>query len=620
MGRSPAGARTSRASGLFSFHRVPELVGLLIPAVALLLAACGGTGAGPGTEAAPAPSRTMPPITSEETSPGAEAEAAQLLSRARIALEADSMARARELARRVVERHPGAAGASEGLWIVARTALAQDDPEVAARTATRLLEILPSTHSLIPQVRVVQGDALARTEAWEEAAVAYLDVGPEAADSIRRRALDGVRAVVREASFSTLELLATRPEAARWQRLLAPVAAEYALALHVRDRGEEADIQAARAVELGAEGDVAALARSIRTGEVEVERRSTALVGVILPRSGSPGQQEFAGLIEEGIRARLGSDDRGSRVPVTLEVQDDSGAVEGVARLVGTLGALEAVGIVGPLGERSLEAAARAREAPVPMVSPTARLDPEGMEAVYSLGAPDPGAAVGLARFAVSRELETAIVLHQGNPEFTYEADTFVEAFESRGGRVLRRIGYEPGSTFFEAALGEVREVLPEALILPVPAGDIELLAPQITFFGLDTLGVRILGTEGWGDPSVIRTVDSRHTDGVVLATPRPPGGEAPGWEAFVEDYEDVLQQTLRSRVPALGYDAAGLLMAALATGAREPAEVARALEGIQDYPGATGSLSIRDGRVVRTYHLVRLRDREMIPVPLGDP
>lgn len=619
MGRSSAGARTSSTSGLFSSlpARLPKRI--LGPLLVLLLASCGSGGPRPGADAVAAPVATLPPISTGGASPGASAEAARLLAEARRVLEADSLGRARELARRVVEEHPGAPGASEGLWIVARAALAQGDADAAVRASDRLAEILPEEHPLTPSLRLVRGDALAETEAWEEAATAYLGISARAPDSIRQRALDGVRTVALQASFSSLERLVTRPDRVGWERLLAPVVAEYALALHVREQIEEAEVQAAWALELGAEGEAARLARSVLAGEVRVDRRRAAVLGAILPRTGSPGEQQYAELIEEGIRVRLESADRLRRLPVSLEVQDDSGAVDGLPGLVSTLGARDVVGIVGPLGEQTLAAAAGARSVPIPLISPTARVDPDGLEAVYSLGAPDPGAAEALARFATSRELGTAMVLHEASEEFTFEAEAFVRAYESRGGRVLRRIDYRPGSTFFEAALRTVREQLPDVLVLPVPAGDIELLAPQITYFGLDTLGVRILGTEGWGDPGVIQRVEPRHTDGVVLATPRLPGREAPGWERFVRDYEDALQRTLRSRIPALGYDAAGLLLEALESGARDPEEVARALERIRDFPGATGSLSIRDGRIVRSYHLARLRDREMIPIMMDE-
>ncbi|MEX0979598.1 MAG: hypothetical protein WDZ89_00795, partial [Gemmatimonadota bacterium] len=75
-------------------------------------------------------------------------------------------------------------------------------------------------------------------------------------------------------------------------------------------------------------------------------------------------------------------------------------------------------------------------------------------------------------------------------------------------------------------------------------------------------------------------------------------------------------QKSLVSRVPALGYDAAGLLLEAFRrSGARTPGELREALENVRDFPGATGTLSIIDGSIVREHTLVRLENRRMIPL-----
>lgn len=617
MGRRSEEARTPSAPGLFLSAVRVWVPGTVVFLLTVSVLTCGGQPAPPE----PTPSsvtRTLPPLRSGGASPAAEARAARLLQEARIALEADSLTLARDLARRIVEETPAAPGASEGLWILARADHRVGDHDSAAEAAARFGDLLPEDHRLILPVLLLRADALAAADREGEAARAYLSVPPGAPDSVRYRALESLRALAPEMRFSDLESVVTAPPPGGWELLRAPLLAEYALALHVRDRRSEARVEARRALELGADGDAAELARSVLDDAVTVERRRAAVLGAILPRSGSPGEQRYAQLIHEGIQARLSSVPREGLLPTTLEVRDDSGSVQSVPRLVSELGERSAAGIIGPVGSQALAAAARARTAPTPMISPTAGSVPDGVEAVYSLGAPDPGGAVALARFAAARGLDSAVVLHARTEEFSFEAEEFVRAYEDRGGRVLRRIEYEPGSTFFEEPLRTVRELLPAALVLPVPAGDIELLAPQITFFGLDTLGVRVLGTESWGEPGGTQSVEPRHTDGVVLATPRVPGGEAPGWESFVRSYEQVVQRTLRSRVPAYGYDAASLLLEAVQTGARDPEEVREALEEIEDFPGATGSLSVRDGRVVRRYHLARLRDRELIPVFLG--
>jgi hypothetical protein len=141
------------------------------------------------------------------------------------------------------------------------------------------------------------------------------------------------------------------------------------------------------------------------------------------------------------------------------------------------------------------------------------------------------------------------------------------------------------------------------------------LLAPQLTFFGLDTLGIQILGTLGWTSEDLLSRIDSRHTDGVVASTSRMGPEDREGFERFRAAYERYFQKTLRSHVPALGYDAAALLLHALQTRPRDIPELMRSLEQIRGFPGATGRLSVEGGRVVREPRLVRIESGELIPL-----
>jgi ABC-type branched-subunit amino acid transport system substrate-binding protein len=189
----------------------------------------------------------------------------------------------------------------------------------------------------------------------------------------------------------------------------------------------------------------------------------------------------------------------------------------------------------------------------------------------------------------------------------------FQEEFEALGGIVPRDIVYDSGGTFFQPQFAEVEALLPDGLFLPLTPQDIQLLAPQVTFYGLDTLGIQLLGTSGWTEETVVRDVDSRHTDGVVAVTTRLTQDETEAFQHFRDAYEAVFQKTLRSQVPAYGYDAASLLLTALSSGPRNSEELVLAIEEIRDLPGATGNLSVDRGWVTREALLVRIQDHELI-------
>lgn len=585
--------------------------------MAVGVAACG---VAPAPEAGPTtPARTLPSIESGEASSGVAAESSRILQDARRALEADSAETALALSRRVVEEFPRAPGSSEALWIEARAADVLGEPESAARAAEGFRELLPEGHPLAAEALVLQGRALVAADRAEEGVVALFGIPASAEASVREEALDAVRDGASRMAFLALESLVVEETPPEWSPLLAPILAEYALGLYTRDRVDEARRMAERALDLETGGEEAELARSIVEGNVTVDRRSAVLLGALLPSSGSPTEQQYATLIRQGIEARLESAESREIVAARLEVRDDSGSVNRATLSLSQLVELGSVGVIGPLGNQTLAAAAESRDRPIPIISPTAQEIPPDAEAVYSLNGRDPGAALALARYASSRNVRSVVIVHAGTPKHTFEAQTFSEEFQRLGGSVLREVSYPPGSTFFEEPLRTVQDLLPDALVLPVPVGDIQLVAPQLTYFGLDTLGVRVLGTEEWGEPDVVSSVEPRHLNGVVVATPRPPGGEMPGWSRFVSEYESAHRQTLRSRVPALGYDAAGLLLEAVARGAREPEEVPRALAEVRGFEGATGFLSVEDGRIVRRYHLMRLRNRETIPVAMEE-
>ena len=218
-----------------------------------------------------------------------------------------------------------------------------------------------------------------------------------------------------------------------------------------------------------------------------------------------------------------------------------------------------------------------------------------------------------MARAARELGLETVAIVRPATEEARVDAQAFLEEFQALGGIVPRDIVFDSGGTFFHPQFQEVEALLPDGLFLPLAPQDIRLLAPQVTFYGVDTLGAQLLGTSGWTEDAVVMDVDSRHTDGVIAATTRLTQDDSESFRNFQEAYEAFFHKTLRSQVPAFGYDAAALIFKALEAGPRDPLELLAAMEEIQDFPGATGVLSIEGGRISREPLLVRIQDHELI-------
>jgi ABC-type branched-subunit amino acid transport system substrate-binding protein len=588
-----------------SAPRVPFLP-VLASVLLLVQPGCAGRGV-PADPAGPSP------VALEEGGASAERSgvAADLMIQA---LEAEEEGRpddAFRLAWQVVQDFPRTPVSGRAALMVARLGLELGQPAPADRAAGRLAAALPDGDDRLAEVLAIQAGARLALDD-PAGAMDRLLVFPAAADSAL---LDQGRARTREAGsrLGPTGLAAVVRDAPEDWPFRSTARVAWAEAL--REAGDVAGArrEAEAVLEGGTDPGDEAAARALLEATEELMTGTPVVVAALLPSSGSPALQRYATAIEEGVRAALAAPDAPANVD--LAVRDD-GADPGTAAMA--LDALESgqlVGVVGPLLDDVVRGAADARDRAVVMISPTAPAA-EGIDGVYSLATPDPGAARALAEYAMASGLEQVVVLHPEEERWVFEAQAFREAFREVGGSLLRTLTYPRGATYFEEQLRTTQALHPQALVLPIPAEDIQALAPQVSFFGLDTLGIRVLGTSEWSDADMLRNVSSRHMNGVVVATPRRPGAPSEGWERFRTAYEAHFRRSLRDEIAALGWDATSLLLRALATGARTPEALRAAMEEVSGFEGATGLLSVEDGRIVREHHLVCIQDGRLVEVP----
>lgn len=586
------------------------LLSFVLVSLFLLSQGCGPMGApAPGAEPMAPP---FPVIQAGEVSGSRAREGAALVTAARDSLAAGAFAAALETAEGVIRDYPRAPGSGEALGIAARALMALGRPGEAAGPAARLAGLLDPTHPSLAGMSLLAGRAYLEA-GDEEAALHALELlPPSVPDTILEPAREVLRGVFPALQPQVLQ------EAAEgfppWSPLRGSVAAEWASALYLQGENEEA-VRWARVALSGPLADrERAIAEGVLDGRLEEVLGRPLIVGAILPRTdASPGLLQYGEWIYEGIQVAMEEfKDRLPR-PVELEVVDDRGSPLGGRTAIRTLEDSGAFGALGILNQDVLEEAAASREGTFPLLSPFSYLPPEEAPAVYSLSGPDPGGARMVARMAWELGLRSVAVVRPGTQEAKMNTLAFQEEYEALGGILSRDIVYDSGGTFFQPQFQEVEALLPDGLFLPLPARDIQLLAPQVTFYGLDTLGIQLLGTSGWTEDAVVQEVDSRHTDGVVAVTTRLTQDETEAFQTFKNAYEAFFKKTLRSSVPAYGYDAAALLLTALEHGPRNPSELVQALEEIRDLPGATGNLSVDRGWVTREPLLVRIQDHELI-------
>ena len=586
----------------------------------LVLSGLAGCVAGP-PQVSDAPTTAevrFPEIRPGPVTPADEIAAARLIAEARAALDQGDDLSAAESARTLVEEHPTVPGSSEGLWALARAALNLESFEEAADAATRLGEVLPAGHAVAADGRALLVEALYRAGDPIASTQAYLSLPPEESTEVHRQRIAEAARVLDSVDLDSIAAgIGGLPDDAR----AAPLLAEQALARALAGDTEAASELAERASRAGAEGRADSIVAAIRSGDVGSLVPSAPVIGSLLPVTGSPTNQEYAALFMEGLEIALEFASQEGRV-VELVSEDNRGTLAGTERGIENLGGQGAVAVLGPLLDENVQAAASVRGGRLTLFSPTARSLPSDADAIYTMSAVDLGAARTLAETVSNLGFTDAVVVHPRSPERTEEALAFEETFMTQGGLVLGRLEYEPGTTYFEEQLLQVDSLKPQLLVLPVPAPDVELLAPQVAFFGLDTLGIQVAGTSGWTSANTLASLDRRFTDRVVAVSSSPPGLASDLTQQFIDAYESRFRRTLRSLVPATAFDMFRLVVAAYGLGVRTPGDFVHNMEGIRQFEGVTGTYSVVEGQIVRDFFPVRIYEGAVLDIsePLPEP
>lgn len=436
-------------------------------------------------------------------------------------------------------------------------------------------------------------ETLFRAARYEEAARAFLALPP---GDRTARATERVAEAVSRMGRHAVEELAALADSGQMRfgdPRFGAVAAELALRFALSGDARASRRHAAQARAAGAD-----LLRA---------RIDPPVVGVVLPMTGRPRDQEYAELFLEGVEVGVATARRNG-LAVELMVEDGRGTAYGSAHAATVLAARGVAAVLGPLTNDNLTAVAHALPDDVPVFSPTARLLPQERPGVHSLEAGGPSAARTLATALSGLGYVDALVLHSRGPSHSMEAAAFLDEFATAGG-FARRIVYEPGTTTFEEPLREAGLLEPEVLVVLAPPSDLLLLAPQISFFELDDTDIQVAGTASWTDPGVLEEVAQRHTNYVVAVSAAPPGSASERAAEFTAAYEEHRQKALRSPVPAAGFDLLRLALASSAERARTGAGPAAALAGLHRFEGATGTYATADGFLTKEFLPVRILD-----------
>ena len=177
----------------------------------------------------------------------------------------------------------------------------------------------------------------------------------------------------------------------------------------------------------------------------------------------------------------------------------------------------------------------------------------------------------------------------------------FVDAFKKRGGEIVTQQAFSGGDTSFSAQLKEIAAAKPDFIYVPA-------YYSAIVNIGLEaqTLGIKLpmIGGDGWVSDVLKSSRDS--LNGSYFTDHYSKEEKRPEVENFVAKYKKEFGSEPDS-MAALGYDAAGVLFAAMA---KAPTlngdDLAKVIAETKDFAGVTGKITLNASRDVEKRAVVQ--------------
>lgn len=296
------------------------------------------------------------------------------------------------------------------------------------------------------------------------------------------------------------------------------------------------------------------------------------------------------------INGRGGLEVAGQRRRLELFVADTEGSPDGALQASRRLiGKHKALALVGPSRSRdALAVAPLAEKMQVIMLSPksTHPAVTEGRQWVFRLVVTDLQQGRLLAQFAYQDlGAETAALFYDAADAYGRTiTQAFRDAFETGGGELLGVHTYTTGTTDFTTALEMIAAARPQVLFLPGYDESVRRILRQARTLGVEAI---FLGSDGWS-PLTAEVAEGHETYFTQHWLPPAFEDSTPQSRAFVEAHQQALGYPPFD-LPALTYDAFGILAQAIATSPDMAAESIRGtLADMQGYPGLTGSITFR--------------------------
>ena len=310
------------------------------------------------------------------------------------------------------------------------------------------------------------------------------------------------------------------------------------------------------------------------------------------------GQATFGTSTDNGIQLAVAEINAAGGINgKTLKVTayDDQGKPEQAAVVVTKLITQDHVQVV--LGEvassLSLAAGPICQQNKIPMISPSST-DPKVTRVgdyVFRVCFIDPFQGQVMADFALNHlKAKTVAVLRDQKNDYSMGlADFFIKRFKEKGGTVVSDESYVAGDVDFKSQLTTIRGQKPDVIFVPGYYGEVGLIAKQSRELGIKA---PLLGGDGW-DSSKLYEIGGAALDGCYFSNHASPESKDPKVQEFVKKFKAKYGE-VPDALAALGYDAAGVLAAALKTAKSLNGQDLRdAIAATKGFSGVTGVISL---------------------------
>jgi branched-chain amino acid transport system substrate-binding protein len=220
--------------------------------------------------------------------------------------------------------------------------------------------------------------------------------------------------------------------------------------------------------------------------------------------------------------------------------------------------------------------------------NPQVTVDADGNVKPYTFRAcfTDPFQGEVMAAFAIENlgAKTAAVVYDTGNDYIKGLAEYFKAAFEARGGQVVVYESYVKEDTDFSAILAKVAAAAPDVFFIPTYYDKMNLIAAQARQKGIDAV---FLGGDGWDSPDL----DFAAAEGGYHSNHYSPQDPRDLVQNFVSSYKAKFG-AVPDALAALAYDAANMLVQAIAEAGVDDPAVAKDTMAALQFEGVSGKIT----------------------------